>query len=284
MQVVGNYNKISPQLEESIPALEGAAIFEMLNGVPNPEPDATERAKQPQFLYGKTQLKTRFKIKDPHTKKIVEIVVAEGWTNDGHPERAKLFVAGIGETHFGGIFTLQEGNVDHEELFRAFYISPEREGSPCPDAKITPLYRLVNKKAEGQKAININKELKEALELTEKMSVEDATNLMASLNQQFENETELRAAVGELAKADTKKFNKLYKDPNTKIKADVKFALDKGIIHYDHATRTVTLGDTLLTTLAADVEKIEGIASYLAGAKNGKNIVDGIRKQLKEAV
>lgn len=283
MKVVGNYNKISDELRNQIPALEGKVIFQMLNGRPNHEPDENERKKQP-TLYGKTQIQTQFKIKDPHTKKIVDVVLAEDWDDEGRPTKSRCFVAGMGETHYQGVFTLQEGNIEDEELYPILWLSPEREGSPCSDSKVKPLFKLVNKAQESTNTVNKVNVLLEALKAATELTKDKnkAKDFAASQGQDYSDPLASVAYINTFAKDKPELFLQLTKVPDAvKLKAEIKYAVDKGIIVYDPATKKVALNESNITTLSEGTNVIDEIASFITTNGKGKKIIEGLRKQLE---
>ena len=162
MKSTKTFNNISDKLRSEIPKLKPGerVLFQMLNGVPNPEPDEKERSKSP-ILYGKIQLQTNFRIYDPYQKDesgtevggFVDVGCVDTWLN-GHPDRFKCFVPGSGEyTQFQGKFELVGGNVKDEELYEILWLSNQREGNPHRDISIEPMFKIVDLKADTRKTI-----------------------------------------------------------------------------------------------------------------------------------
>jgi len=137
-----NLNNISEQLEKDIPPMEGEVVFQMLNGHKNNDFDRAERDKQP-MLYGKTQLQTKVKIKDPETGKFVDVGVPMEVGENDNVTSYWPFLAGKDEPIFNGKFSLRQGKAIDEQLYEIFWLSPEREGSPFADSTIKPLFRIV---------------------------------------------------------------------------------------------------------------------------------------------
>ena len=282
MKTVGNYNKVSKELMDSIPTLEGTVTFQLLTGQPNP--DEVEAKKTP-MLYGKHQIRTAFRIKDPFAKEkgssYVDIVVAEDWKDD-KPTAAKPYIAGLGEVFFNGKFSLSEGNVEDEELYEVFMISPERLGSTCADKAVQPLFKLLDAAKESKEKISSIATLKKALGVAEEMSEAEATKVMASMNYSYGTPDELMAAIGDFAKNDPERFLFLVSDPKTELKATLKEALDKEVLSYDPSTLKVYHGKSVLTTLKDGTNVLDDIADWLNVASNGNTILDAVKKQVKK--
>lgn len=277
-----NLNNISEKLEKDIPKLEKGqeVVFQMLNGHPNNDNDRGERERNP-ILYGKTQLSTKLRIKDPYTNSTVEIgapMAVEGDIVTSY----RPFLAGLDDGVFKGKFSLFGGNSIHEELFEVFWLSPEREGSPCADSRIKPVFKIVNNREESQKTISKIDTLRKALDVLKAMEEADYRDFAASQNWGETDLADIQAKVGDFAKSNPDKFLTIKDDPDTKIKSTLKRALDKNIITYDAITGDVLTGDSVIMRVAKDKkpEYLSAIAVWIKSAKNGKQVLDGIEKQL----
>lgn len=288
MKVVKNWNDISEKLKEEIPPLlpGQTATFQMLGGRPNP--DEEERKKIP-MLYGKQQLLTQFRVFDKYKKDssgkekggYVDIVLAEDWIDD-KPTKSRMFVAGHGEGFFGGKFDLMGGKIEDEELYEVLMLSPEREGTPCPDASVKPKFKILDFKKEAQEKTRDLTKFKKAVDLAINISDADAEKVLRSINRTYTNPDELRAAIGDLARTNPDLFLKVYDDPNRDTKAILKEAIDAGVIAFD-AKGKITMGDEIITTIKTKdgVELLEQLASWVNSAQNGKDVFASIKKQLE---
>lgn len=285
-------NNISDTLKAKIPKLKPQQIvtFQMLNGVPNPDPDEKERSKDP-ILYGKVQVRTNFRVYDEHIKDAsgnevggyVDCGCVDQWSGDT-PEKFRFFVPGMGEySRFGGKFSLQGGNVKDEELYEILWLSPEREGSPCKDESVQPLFKILDIKGDSKSSLNKVDRLRKALKLSETISEADARGVMAALNQPtYQDKEVLMAKIGELARDNYELFLSTYDDPMTKVKADIKTALDSGLIKHDAATGAITIGTVKLTDLKIDGNQslVDELTNFVNSATNGEDVLSNIRKQL----
>lgn len=291
MQVVKQWNSISEKLKSQIPQLQPGqvATFQMLNGRPNQDDD--DKKKNP-ILYGKRQLMTQFRVNDKYkldsaNKEVggyVDIVLAEDWHED-KPTKAKMFVAGYGEGFFTGKFDLIGGRVEDEELYEVLMLSPEREGSLCPNATVHPLFKLLDFKKEAAAKTKDLTKFKRAVELAIGISGEDAAVVLRSINRTYTDVDERIAAVGELARSNPDLFLKIYDDPQKETKATLKEAMEAGVIGID-AKGKVSMGTEVLTTITTKdgVELLEQLTSWVNSAQNGKDVFKSIKKQLEPAM
>lgn len=297
MQVVKQFNNISEKLKEQIPQLQPGqvATFQMLNGRPNT--DDYDKKKNP-VLYGKRQLMTQFRINDPHKldstgkKEVggyVDIVLADEWHED-KPTKPTMFVAGFGEGFFTGKFDLMGGRLTNsgvleDELYEVLFLSPEREGSPCKQANVHPLFKLVDFKKEAAAKTKDLTKFKRAVELAIGISGEDAAVVLRSINRTYTDVDERIAAVGELARNNPDLFLKIYDDPQKETKATLKEAMEAGVIGID-AKGKVSMGTEVLTTITTKdgVELLEQLTAWVNSAQNGKDVFDTIKKQLEPAM
>ena len=292
MKVVKDFNNISDELREQIPVLAPGQVvtFQMLNGRPNEDDD--DKKKNP-VLYGKRQLLTSFRIFDKYKKDrtgkevggYVDIVLAEDWYED-KPTKSKCFVAGHGDGFFGGKFDLIGGKIEDEELYEVFMLSPEREGTLCPNRSIKPLFKLLDHKKEVERKTKDLTKFRRAVDLAIDISEEDAAVVLRSINKTYTDPQERKAAVGDLARTNPDLFLKIYDDPQKQVKATLKEAIENGIISVD-AKGLITMGTETLTTIKTKdgIELLEQLTSWVNSATNGKDVFASIEKQLvKEPV
>ena len=288
MKVVNDFNNISAKLKAQIPVLapDQTVTFQMLNGRPNTDDD--DKKKNP-VLYGKKQLQTQFRIFDPYKtnsegKEVggyVDIILAEDWAND-KPTKAKMFVAGFGDGFFTGKFDLIGGRIEDEELYEVLMLSPEREGSLCPNKTVHPLFKLVDFKKEVANKTKDLTTFRRAVDLAINITEEEAEVVLRSINRSYSDADERKAAVGELARTNPDLFLKIYDDPQKQTKAKLKEALEAGIISVD-AKGKVTMGEEILTNIKTKdgVEFLEGLTAWINSAQNGKDVFSLIKKQLE---
>jgi hypothetical protein len=278
-----NLNNISEELEKQIPKLENGqeVVFQMLNGHINNDMDRDERERNP-ILYGKTQLATKITIKDPYSKKIVDVGVPQAVDRDTVVS-FKPFLTGMHQGIFTGKFSLMGGKIQDEEIFEVLWLSPEREGSPCQDSNIQPIFKIVEPRKESQKTLSKVETLRKALNVLNDMSEDQLAEFAASKNIGGDADF-IKMKVGELAKSEPEKFLVANEDPNKEIKANLKKAIDKDVLKIDLVTKKVSTGNSILFTMKQEegVDELTAIASWINTAANGKKVYEGILKQLKD--
>lgn len=292
MKVVGSFNKISDKLKRTIPLLKPGevAVFQMLNGIPNPDPDAAEKLRTP-MLYGKTQVQTNFRIFDPfitdsagqETGGYVDVGAVEVWDKE-NPVRFRLFVAGFGQHQFTGKFSLMGGTIADEELYEIFWLSNQREGNQFRDKSVAPLFKIINIAQEGKATISMVDKLRKALNLVGNIEEKEARMVWASLNQKhYSKIEELMPAMSEYAKNKPVDFLAAYDDPDKETKATIRAALDKGILDHDIATGDIVMGKEKLTQVDLTDDLLMTINSWLKSAQNGQQVLTLIKNKLKKA-
>jgi hypothetical protein len=297
MKSTKTFNNISDTLKAQIPKLKKGEIvvFQMLNGVPNPEPDEKEKSKQGAVLYGKRQLVTYFKIYDEHLKDesgkeiggFVEVGCVDVWHKD-QPERFRTFIPGLGVgggSFFQGKFQLEGGKVSDEELFETLWLSPERKGCPCPDSSVEQMFEIVNIKAEGQKTLSKVDTLYEVLGVVKKASEKEMQEYMASVNQPIYTDPEvLKAKVSELAKNDPEAFLKSWNSGDKKQKAIIKQAFDLSVLSYENDKGEIKMGNVTITKLKVEdmADVTDSFNTWVKSARNGKEVIENITNQVAE--
>lgn len=288
MKVQGSFNKISDTLKALIPPLkEGEVItYQLLTGVPNPDTDENEKKKNP-VLYGKIQIPTNDRIYDKWQKDnegkespgYVDIGAVAFFEKDT-PHFIFLF-PGMGHSIFSGKFSLMMGKIEDDELYEFLSLSNRNESNPNRDKSITPLFKQVNALADSKAASGKIGILKRAINAASDIDEADARKLAASLNwNDFSDFQILKAEIETYASRNPDKFLAAYDDPKKDIKADLKFALDAKIIDFDMSTLSVKMGESILTRLTDSSNILGGIFSWQQSAKNGDQVLEGIRKQL----
>lgn len=287
------FNNISDKLKAEIPKLKPGerVVFQMLNGVPNPEPDEKERAKSP-MLYGKVQIPTNFRIYDPYQKNeagdeiggYVDVGCVDIWNGD-RPEKFRFFVPGQSEyAQFQGKFELVGGKVQDEELYETLWLSNYREGNKHRDESVEVLFKIVNLKEDSKKSVSKVDQLREALNIVKEATPEQMKKVMAALGQPTYQDPEvLKAKFGELAKDNYEVFLNTWKDPKTETKFLLKTALESGIIAHDFPTGKITMGKVELGTLQIEGTSVlvDELTNWLTTSEKGGDILKNIEAQTK---
>lgn len=295
------FNNISAKLKSEIPRLKPGevVVFQMLHGMPNPEPDEKERSKSP-ILYGKRQVQTNFRIYDPYQNEIkdedgkvigydggyVDVGVVEQWNGDT-PIKFRTFVPGQGEyAQFQGKFQLTGGRIQDEELYEILWLSNEREGNPHRDTIVEPLFRIMSTKADNKATVTKVDRLLKAIGIAKEMTEDEASAVMASLNKPtYQDPQTLKAKLLELAKDNPDEFLKACDNPDKEINLIVKRAVESGTIIHDIATGDVKNGNLTLTQIRVTNinDFVPRFTEWLKSAANGKDVLDNLSRQVKSA-
>ncbi len=271
------------------------SVFQMLNGVPNPEPDEKERAKQGLVLYPKTQVMTSFRIYDKDKQsegsdqkgEYVDMVLAEGWMGD-NPSRQRCFVPGnengLSGSRFQGKFQCVGGIVREEELFEMLWLSPQRKGTPCPDSSVEQIFEMVDLKADSKSSTNKFNTLKKVIDILDKITEEDARRVMRALNQpDYQDKEVLIPKVREFGKNNVDLFLQTYESKDSAVKADIRNALDAGVLSHDLATGEVKLGGMKIADFKTQSTAtfVDEFTRWIDTATNGKDVHANIKNQLE---
>lgn len=299
MKSTKNFNNFSPELKALIPKLKpGERVsFQMLNGVPNPEPDQKERAKQGDMLYGKVQLITNYRVYDKFQKdsdgKVVGGYVDGGcvdqWDGD-RPSRFRRFMPGVTPVHlhnlaFGGKFDLVGGKASDEELFEALFLSPEREGSPCPDPSFEIKFKIIDEKATSKTMVNRVDRLKRVLDIVTVMEEEEARGIMAALNQpKYQDKEIMMANLKNFAISNVDQFITIYDSKESPLKATIKKAMEAGVLEYNLKTGAVIVGGATIATIkVSNADAFQtSFLNWVNTAENGKDVLNNITNQMKK--
>lgn len=289
MKSTKSFNNISDELKAKIPKLKpGERVsFQMLNGVPNPEPDPKERAKQGEVLYGKVQIMTNFRIFDEGANGYVDVGCVDQWDGD-KPVRFRRLIPGITGVHlhnlaFGGRFDLSGDKGSDVELFEVLFLSPEREGSPCRDNAYPVKFKIVDEKASARSTINRVDRLKKVLDILETMPEEEAREIMSALNQPKPQDKEvLMANLKNYAINNVEQFLNTYESKDTPLKATIKKAMDSGVLSYNLKTGDVSVGGAVVAMIkSANADGfIDAFLNWVNTAENGKDVLNNIKNQM----
>jgi hypothetical protein len=291
------FNNVSDKLKAEIPRLKPGetVVFRMLNGVPNPEPDANERSKDP-ILYGKVQVQTNFRIYDPYVKDssgkevggYVDCGCVDDWDGD-KPRTFRFFVPGQGlYSRFQGKFSFTGGVARDEELFEILWLSPQRKGSPCADGAVEPLFEMVDLKSDTKASLTKFDILRKALDIIKDIKPEKAREVMAALNQpSYQDDEVLMAKIKDLASSKPDDFIKTFESKETPIYSVVKEAIANGTLTHDISTGEVKLGGVRLMELKTDDSGtfVTEFAKWIGTSENGQDVLNNIKSRVgKKAV
>lgn len=291
-------NNISAKLKSEIPKLKPGEtrVFQMLNGVPNPEPDEKEKSKSP-VLYGKVQVATSFRVYDPYQTEskdekgnivydggYVDVGLVEQWNGD-QPVRFKMFIPGFGEyAQFQGKFQVMGGRIQDEELFEILWLSNQREGNPHRDVSTETLFKLLDVKADSKASVTKVDRLLEAIGIAKSMSVEDANAVLVAFNQPtYQDSDVLRAKILDFAKTNVEEFLTAAKNPDNKISLTLREAVESGLIIHDIVSGDVKMDKIILTNIRVSTinDFIPLFTQFIKSSANGKEVLENIKAKVE---
>jgi hypothetical protein len=293
MQTVKKWNAISSELKATIPEFGRGEIknFQMLNGRKNDQDDPKEREKFP-ILYPRTQIPTKDRIFDPYLNNgkggYVDIIVADSWADD-EPTRSRFFLPGESDFRFGGKWALSGGSVGDQEMFEYCWLTNYRRDNPNRDLTVQPLFEYIDVLKISKKEEATEDEIFEALSKVRSLSKEEESirKIAASLNWASNQEFSiLLSSMKVYARQNPSHFLELAStsDKILSSKADIKGALDSGILFFDPTNGRLTNKNNLLTTfdIYENFSIIDEAAAWIASSANGEDILKSIRKQSKK--
>lgn len=286
MKVVGNFNKISPEMKAMIPTFKKGETktFQLVVGEPNRDPDPQQRIDRPIF-YSTWQIPTRCTIQDWVTKEDVEIGVPEQYKKD-EVLTTKVSMPGKGEPQFKfiGKFSLIGSSQADQEMYQYYCMCPYNLSNPYRDTTIDPIFCEIKVIEESKEFTSKEDSLLEAMNAAKDISLSEAEQIAAALVWPvYSDEVVLRAKLRKYASEHPIEFNKIYKDPSTKVKSEIKQALDADIISYNPVDKTMSFGQSVIATLdiRPGSNHVEAFYEHTETSPNGKAALDNIRKQLK---
>jgi len=283
MEKIGKFNDLSEGLKSKLPVLEPGQVvtYEWLIF------DKDHLTDRP--LYGAARsLRGRDRIKDG--KNFIDIGLPKIVEGDKVKKCQKFVVDGGGANgSVGARFDLHGDSIEEMQWHQFFSICNYNTSNPNADVNTTKLIRLVDPGAEAKERTKKRSVLRDALVLHEDMKAEDIRMVAASLNWDSADDIQvLRDKIGDYAMKSPAEFIERISNAETKNKAELRLAFDKGVIAYDPAKHQVKWGES--GTVIASLDRVEGkdyletLNEYLATSKNGGTIVTAIRKKVSAAI
>lgn len=281
------FNDLSEEAKNSVPKLIGEKTLHMLTGVKNNHPLPEEQAKRP-VIYPLMAIPPRDLIWDRGHKKYVEIAYGDVLNTDDGKQVMRLnhIIPGMGMASwsFSGKFTLREGVAVDEKLWSYLHLSDYIKKEGRNESKPL-LVEVCDFDKEELSAANDIDEMTEALNNLKLMSDDEVEEISAAMNWQYEPKKDvLRARVKKLAAKDPKQFMKIASDPDTKLKATLKKALDIEVIKYRVDSGVIEMGGASIVSFGSDnapgFDYLSTFATWIKSAKNGGDVLSSIQKQI----
>ena len=283
MQVVGNFNKISEERKKSLRTLEPGqtVVYELLEF----EIDHTTGAR----LYGSAiELPGRDMIRDGN--ELVQIGVPRLGSIDGNNNVRKTdgyIVGRSANALVSGRFELSGDNLKDIEWDQFFQLCNYNESNPHADKSVKKRIKELNFAEENKKKRErrnvLAKALSEAVTMTS-YNAEKVRMFAAAMGWDSSGNIDLLNEKTEaFAQDHPAKFLAIIGDPETKTKAELGVAKEKGIIAYDQTRHVVT--DATGNVLGI-LDRMEGktwidmFHQYLKAKSDGVKILQGIQNSI----
>lgn len=282
MQVVGKINKVHDDTKPKKLEIGQVARYQLLNGNPNPNPDA--RKTVPVVYPSITQIPTRDRIFDPNSKEYVDIAVVENYDlKDGVITPKVFYVKG---TEYG-IFACTGGNYEDEELYEFLELSNYNQSNKNRNAAVEPRYKRIDEIGDSKVRSKKRSALKEALTYAGNLTNGEVKDFAASMNW---NESEpieiLRDKIEDFAEKTPEEFVKHVEDKDKEVKTIIKKALTAGVILYNAAEHKIVLSGNKHTLIKMDrvdgVDHLTQAAEYVMHNANGGKVFATIKKLLAQ--
>lgn len=301
MNIVGEVNKISPQLQKLIQPLRPGEFAEWQRTVSMDAHElATDNTKKKFRVYPHSEIWAKDSIYDPWKYGVDEEGNGVGGPVDiGLPDKngidrgkneIKLYQRYTFERSLhGGIVVLDGKRPEHREMHEFFQLSNINDspvqGKKFRNPEIDVLIYLVDKKKESTKKNKHFEIKKEVLLHISLMTVESMREFAAGKNWDYTVEPDvLSAQVMEYGDKDPEGFNEDVSDPNMRKKALIKYALMENRIVFDPVQYRMLWPDGSTVSTMERVKgktEIDQFLTFLNTVNNGDKIMQQLSKKLK---
>ena len=286
MQVVGHVNKLSPEFRETLKNLTEPVSYRMLTGTTMIDSETGDT----QIMFGSSKaIPLHDRIKDPVTGAVVEIGIPLETDGDKVTAWKKFWIAAEGQNRVvNGKFTLNPGNIDHEEAYWFLQLANLVKDNAHRDKRIAAELELIKVSEELQAEGNSIDLLTKALTQVGLMDAEDIQEFSAVQGFGDRPVKDLKVMIQKFAQKYPKEFLEKQGDPNIKKKERIARAFEKNIIAYqpfgeDGFARVVWghNGKTIAKLSKEDGDgQVEGFFNWTKQTGNGEQILKAIVKQL----
>jgi hypothetical protein len=275
MRVTKLYNNLH---EKTVPKLKRGeiAIFKLL-GI-KPDPNNEGRLLIPAGV----SIPNVDTIYDPNKGEYVDIACISSVGVDGNAQLLDIWF----RKESGGAIMCNGNNRIDQELYGYLMLSNRRSNNEHKANDAEPVYELIDTKSVAQKVRGERSKKLEAMTVAAQMSSEDVVETVASLGLNEKQDLELlREKLEAMAENDPESFLKVASNSNKTIKANVKRAIDQGVIIFDKAQNAFkwALNEEIIATIPRSTGSghLDGFAGFLISNKKGEKIYEELTKLLK---
>jgi ribosomal protein S18 len=271
------YNNLSEKFLAKVPKLAvGETATFILDGI---RPDPINKGR---FLIPTKNVKPTDTVIDPTSKQLVDIAAVRSVKANGEAVLMEIWF----DAEAGGRFTLNGRNADDQMLYTYLMLCNYRSNNPDRDPSVEALFHLEDVKQMAKANLAKKDKERQAENLVFEMSDEDVKTTASSLGWAETKDIDvLRDSLSDYARSNADEFLKLSVSEQRDMKANVKRALDKGILKFDKtsfAYKWGTTGDVIATVpRTTGMQHLDGFVGFVNTSKNGRQIYDQIVDLLK---
>lgn len=275
MRTTKNYNNLH---EKSVPKLgRGEVAVFRIYGI-KPDPVNEGRMMIPTAV----SVPSTDTVYDPNKKEYVDIACIDSIGADGKPNFVDIWF----RREAAGTIVCNGNNRLDTELYSYLMLSNYRKNNENRNGDQEAIYELIDTKAQAAKKREDRSKRLEALQFAANMTGEEVVETIASMGLNEKQDIQvLRDRLEAFAEEDPESFLKIASNKNKAMKANVKKALDQGVLVFDRTQNAFkwAVNEEIITTVprSTGTGHLDGFVGFLLGSKKGEKVYDEIAKLLK---
>jgi hypothetical protein len=219
---------------------------------------------------------------DPAKKEYVDIACIDSIGSDGKPNFVDIWF----RREAAGTIVCNGNNRLDTELYSYLMLSNYRKNNENRNGDQEAIYELIDTKAVAAKKREDRSKRLEALQFAANMTSEEVVETIASMGLNEKQDLQvLRDKLEAFAEEEPENFLKVASNKNKAMKANVKKALDQGVIVFDRSQNAFkwATNEEIITTVprSTGTGHLDGFVGFLLGNKKGEKVYDEIVKLLK---
>jgi hypothetical protein len=275
MRTTKSYNNLN---EKSVPKLgRGEVALFRICGI-KPDPVNEGRLMIPTAV----SVPSTDTVYDPSKKEYVDIACIDSIGADGKPNFVDIWF----RREAAGTIVCNGNNRLDTELYSYLMLSNYRKNNENRNGDQEAIYELIDTKAQAAKKREDRSKRLEALQFAANMTGEEVVETIASMGLNENQDIQvLRDRLEAFAEEDPESFLKIVSNKNKAMKANVKKALDQGVLVFDRPQNAFkwAVNEEIITTVprSTGTGHLDGFVGFLLGSKKGEKVYDEIVKLLK---
>jgi len=275
MRVTKQYNNLH---EKTLPKLNRGeiAIFRLLNIKPDPINEG--RLLIPTAV----GLPSTDTVYDPNKKEYVDIACIDSIGADGKPNFVDIWF----RRETAGTIVCNGNNRIDQDMYGFLMLSNYRKNNLERNGDQESYYELVDTKAVANKKREDRSKKLEALQFASAMTAEEIIETMASMGlNENQDISILRDKLEAFAEESPEEFLKIASNKNKTMKANIKKALDQGVLVFDRQQNSFkwAVNEEIITSVprSTGTGHLDGFVGFLLTGKKGEKIYEEVVKMLK---